>query len=166
MQLLVSGERESIESTQLGGQSGQLRETLTGKTPSGSSAAPRREGGEGGRERGGAGHPSPSGRCRPPWGKWQSSGGAESSGSRTAQLVVSKCRAITPVAWARVSSAGQAQLTGWASAAVTAPLLCSPLPSGSTAPGPVPAGLIRLYSMRFCPFVQRTRLVLRAKGIK
>ncbi|NWZ35428.1 GSTO1 transferase, partial [Brachypodius atriceps] len=42
---------------------------------------------------------------------------------------------------------------------------CSLLPSGSTAPGPVPAGLIRLYSMRFCPFVQRTRLVLRAKGI-
>ncbi|XP_071605448.1 glutathione S-transferase omega-1-like [Heliangelus exortis] len=36
---------------------------------------------------------------------------------------------------------------------------------GSTAPGPVPEGLIRLYSMRFCPFAQRTRLVLRAKGI-
>ncbi|NXY62159.1 GSTO1 transferase, partial [Callaeas wilsoni] len=41
----------------------------------------------------------------------------------------------------------------------------SPLPAGSAAPGPVPAGLIRLYSMRFCPYAQRTRLVLRAKGI-
>ncbi|XP_054238248.1 glutathione S-transferase omega-1 isoform X2 [Indicator indicator] len=39
------------------------------------------------------------------------------------------------------------------------------LGKGSAAPGPVPDGLIRLYSMRFCPFVQRTRLVLRAKGI-
>ncbi|NXC44607.1 GSTO1 transferase, partial [Penelope pileata] len=39
------------------------------------------------------------------------------------------------------------------------------LGKGSAAPGPVPEGLIRLYSMRFCPFVQRTRLVLRAKGI-
>lgn len=34
------------------------------------------------------------------------------------------------------------------------------------APGPVPNGLIRLYSMRFCPFAQRTRLVLTAKGVK
>ncbi|XP_067278547.1 glutathione S-transferase omega-2 [Pseudorasbora parva] len=34
------------------------------------------------------------------------------------------------------------------------------------APGPVPNGIIRLYSMRFCPFAQRTRLVLTAKGIK
>ncbi|NXR08747.1 GSTO1 transferase, partial [Semnornis frantzii] len=41
----------------------------------------------------------------------------------------------------------------------------SPLSSGSAAPGPVPEGLIRLYSMRFCPFAQRTRLVLRAKGV-
>ncbi|NWR66809.1 GSTO1 transferase, partial [Bucorvus abyssinicus] len=41
----------------------------------------------------------------------------------------------------------------------------SPLSSGSAAPGPVPEGVIRLYSMRFCPFAQRTRLVLRAKGI-
>ncbi|NWR03240.1 GSTO1 transferase, partial [Paradoxornis webbianus] len=39
------------------------------------------------------------------------------------------------------------------------------LGKGSSAPGPVPAGLIRLYSMRFCPYAQRTRLVLRAKGI-
>uniref|UniRef100_A0A667Y862 Glutathione S-transferase omega n=1 Tax=Myripristis murdjan TaxID=586833 RepID=A0A667Y862_9TELE len=38
--------------------------------------------------------------------------------------------------------------------------------SGSAAPGPVPKGHIRLYSMRFCPFAQRTRLVLNAKGIK
>ncbi|XP_067466405.1 glutathione S-transferase omega-1-like [Thunnus thynnus] len=37
---------------------------------------------------------------------------------------------------------------------------------GSTAPAPVPKGHIRLYSMRFCPFAQRTRLVLNAKGIK
>ncbi|KFO11613.1 Glutathione S-transferase omega-1, partial [Balearica regulorum gibbericeps] len=36
---------------------------------------------------------------------------------------------------------------------------------GSAAPGPVPEGMIRLYSMRFCPFAQRTRLVLHAKGI-
>ncbi|XP_075997848.1 glutathione S-transferase omega-1-like [Genypterus blacodes] len=37
---------------------------------------------------------------------------------------------------------------------------------GSASPAPVPEGLIRLYSMRFCPFAQRTRLVLNAKGIK
>ncbi|KAK7904790.1 hypothetical protein WMY93_017397 [Mugilogobius chulae] len=37
---------------------------------------------------------------------------------------------------------------------------------GSAAPGPVPKGHIRLYSMRFCPFAQRARLVLNAKGIK
>ncbi|XP_031434929.1 glutathione S-transferase omega-1 [Clupea harengus] len=37
---------------------------------------------------------------------------------------------------------------------------------GSSAPGPVPKGQIRLFSMRFCPFAQRTRLVLHAKGIK
>ena len=37
---------------------------------------------------------------------------------------------------------------------------------GSAAPGPVPKGSIRLYSMRFCPFAQRARLVLNAKGIK
>ncbi|XP_056385751.1 glutathione S-transferase omega-1-like [Hyla sarda] len=40
------------------------------------------------------------------------------------------------------------------------------LSKGSAAPGPVPKGLIRLYSMRFCPFAQRARLVLAAKGIK
>nr|XP_055026950.1 glutathione S-transferase omega-1-like [Misgurnus anguillicaudatus]XP_055026951.1 glutathione S-transferase omega-1-like [Misgurnus anguillicaudatus]XP_055026952.1 glutathione S-transferase omega-1-like [Misgurnus anguillicaudatus] len=40
------------------------------------------------------------------------------------------------------------------------------LGKGSTAPGPVPKDHIRLYSMRFCPFAQRTRLVLVAKGIK
>ncbi|XP_074015019.1 glutathione S-transferase omega-1-like isoform X2 [Numenius arquata] len=39
------------------------------------------------------------------------------------------------------------------------------LGKGSAAPGPVSEGVIRLYSMRFCPFAQRTRLVLRAKGI-
>ncbi|KAM8859668.1 glutathione S-transferase omega-1-like [Spinachia spinachia] len=37
---------------------------------------------------------------------------------------------------------------------------------GSAAPGLVPKGHVRLYSMRFCPFAQRTRLVLNAKGIK
>ncbi|XP_056291311.1 glutathione S-transferase omega-1-like isoform X1 [Pseudoliparis swirei] len=37
---------------------------------------------------------------------------------------------------------------------------------GSAEPGPVPSGHIRLYSMRFCPFAQRARLVLNAKGIK
>lgn len=37
---------------------------------------------------------------------------------------------------------------------------------GSAAPGPVPKDNIRLYSMRFCPFAHRTRLVLSAKGIK
>ncbi|XP_038152508.1 glutathione S-transferase omega-1-like [Cyprinodon tularosa] len=37
---------------------------------------------------------------------------------------------------------------------------------GSPAPGPVPQDRLRLYSMRFCPFAQRTRLVLHAKGIK
>uniref|UniRef100_A0A3B4BBR9 Glutathione S-transferase omega n=1 Tax=Periophthalmus magnuspinnatus TaxID=409849 RepID=A0A3B4BBR9_9GOBI len=37
---------------------------------------------------------------------------------------------------------------------------------GSAPPGPVPKGHIRLFSMRFCPFAQRTRLVLNAKGIK
>uniref|UniRef100_A0A672J9J0 Glutathione S-transferase omega n=1 Tax=Salarias fasciatus TaxID=181472 RepID=A0A672J9J0_SALFA len=40
------------------------------------------------------------------------------------------------------------------------------LAKGSAAPGPVPAGTIRIYSMRFCPFAQRARLVLNAKGIK
>ncbi|KPP64823.1 glutathione S-transferase omega 1-like [Scleropages formosus] len=37
---------------------------------------------------------------------------------------------------------------------------------GSSAPGPVPKGKIRIYSMRFCPFAQRARLVLAAKGIR
>ncbi|XP_056385162.1 glutathione S-transferase omega-1-like [Hyla sarda] len=40
------------------------------------------------------------------------------------------------------------------------------LTQGSAAPGPVPEGILRLYSMRFCPFVQRALLVLVAKGIK
>ncbi|CAM4584310.1 unnamed protein product [Lepidochelys olivacea] len=40
------------------------------------------------------------------------------------------------------------------------------LGKGSTVPGPVPEGLIRVYSMRFCPFAQRTRLVLKAKDVK
>ncbi|CAN9499722.1 unnamed protein product [Ophioblennius macclurei] len=40
------------------------------------------------------------------------------------------------------------------------------LAKGSAAPGPVEKGKIRIYSMRFCPFAQRTRLVLNAKGIK
>ncbi|KAL7990629.1 hypothetical protein Chor_014059 [Crotalus horridus] len=33
------------------------------------------------------------------------------------------------------------------------------------APGPVPEGIICVYSMRHCPFAQRTLLVLKAKGI-
>uniref|UniRef100_F7BC91 Glutathione S-transferase omega n=1 Tax=Callithrix jacchus TaxID=9483 RepID=F7BC91_CALJA len=40
------------------------------------------------------------------------------------------------------------------------------LGKGSAPPGPVPEGLIRVYSMRFCPFAERTRLVLKAKGIR
>ncbi|KAM8924120.1 glutathione S-transferase omega-1-like isoform 2-T2 [Pelodytes ibericus] len=40
------------------------------------------------------------------------------------------------------------------------------LGKGSPAPGPVPEGIIRVYSMRFCPFAQRALLVLTAKGIK
>uniref|UniRef100_A0A8C0TV33 Glutathione S-transferase omega-2 n=1 Tax=Canis lupus familiaris TaxID=9615 RepID=A0A8C0TV33_CANLF len=45
--------------------------------------------------------------------------------------------------------------------------LCIPAPcTGSLPPGPVPEGLIRIYSMRFCPYAHRTRLVLRAKGIR
>ncbi|XP_028810756.1 glutathione S-transferase omega-1-like [Denticeps clupeoides] len=40
------------------------------------------------------------------------------------------------------------------------------LGKGSCAPGPVPKDTIRLYSMRFCPFAQRARLVLHSKGIK
>ncbi|XP_069317171.1 glutathione S-transferase omega-1 isoform X2 [Eulemur rufifrons] len=39
------------------------------------------------------------------------------------------------------------------------------LGKGSAPPGPVPEGLIRVYSMRFCPFAERTLLVLKAKGI-
>ncbi|XP_030012522.1 glutathione S-transferase omega-1 isoform X1 [Sphaeramia orbicularis] len=37
---------------------------------------------------------------------------------------------------------------------------------GSPPPGPVPEGKIRIYSMRFCPFAHRARLVLNAKGIE
>ncbi|KAF6317242.1 glutathione S-transferase omega 2 [Rhinolophus ferrumequinum] len=40
------------------------------------------------------------------------------------------------------------------------------LGKGSVYPGPVPEGLIRIYSMRFCPYAHRTRLILRAKGIR
>ncbi|XP_066457783.1 glutathione S-transferase omega-1-like [Eleutherodactylus coqui] len=40
------------------------------------------------------------------------------------------------------------------------------LAKGSPAPGPVPEGLIRLYSMRFCPYALRARLVLVAKEIR
>uniref|UniRef100_A0A5F5PEB8 Glutathione S-transferase omega n=1 Tax=Equus caballus TaxID=9796 RepID=A0A5F5PEB8_HORSE len=40
------------------------------------------------------------------------------------------------------------------------------LGKGSPPPGPVPEGVIRVYSMRFCPFAERTRLVLNAKGIR
>ncbi|XP_040599174.1 glutathione S-transferase omega-2 isoform X3 [Mesocricetus auratus] len=37
---------------------------------------------------------------------------------------------------------------------------------GSSPPGPVPEGVIRIYSMRFCPYSHRARLVLKAKGIR
>ncbi|XP_006166476.1 glutathione S-transferase omega-2 isoform X2 [Tupaia chinensis] len=40
------------------------------------------------------------------------------------------------------------------------------LGKGSCPPGPVPEGMIRIYSMRFCPYSHRTRLVLKAKGIR
>ncbi|XP_038678112.1 glutathione S-transferase omega-1-like [Scyliorhinus canicula] len=40
------------------------------------------------------------------------------------------------------------------------------LAKGSPVPGPVPAGLVRVYSMKYCPFAHRTLLVLEAKGIK
>ncbi|XP_006880016.1 PREDICTED: glutathione S-transferase omega-1 isoform X2 [Elephantulus edwardii] len=40
------------------------------------------------------------------------------------------------------------------------------LAKGSAPPSPVPDGLIRVYSMRFCPYARRTLLVLKAKGIK
>ncbi|XP_052568558.1 glutathione S-transferase omega-1 [Peromyscus californicus insignis] len=40
------------------------------------------------------------------------------------------------------------------------------LGKGSPPPGPVPEGQIRVYSMRFCPFAQRTLMVLQAKGIR
>ncbi|XP_066457131.1 glutathione S-transferase omega-1-like [Eleutherodactylus coqui] len=40
------------------------------------------------------------------------------------------------------------------------------LAKGSADPGPVPDGVIRLYGMRFCPYVQRARLVLIFKEIK
>ncbi|KAM3834260.1 glutathione S-transferase omega-1-like [Vipera latastei] len=39
------------------------------------------------------------------------------------------------------------------------------LGKGTPAPGPVPKGIIRVYSMRHCPFAQRALLVLKAKGI-
>ncbi|XP_040599187.1 glutathione S-transferase omega-1-like [Mesocricetus auratus] len=40
------------------------------------------------------------------------------------------------------------------------------LGKGSSPPGPVQEGLIRVYSMRFCPFAQRALMVLKAKGIR
>ncbi|XP_050014160.1 glutathione S-transferase omega-1-like [Alexandromys fortis] len=40
------------------------------------------------------------------------------------------------------------------------------LGKGSAPPGPVPEGQIRIYSMRFCPYAERTRLVLKVKGIR
>ncbi|KAK7796053.1 hypothetical protein U0070_010930 [Myodes glareolus] len=37
---------------------------------------------------------------------------------------------------------------------------------GSCPPGPVSEGVIRIYSMRFCPYSHRACLVLKAKGIR
>lgn len=54
----------------------------------------------------------------------------------------------------------------WGVPAALPAVTASLLPAGSAPPGPVPEGLIRVYSMRFCPFAERTRLVLKAKGIK
>ncbi|XP_006160453.1 glutathione S-transferase omega-1-like isoform X1 [Tupaia chinensis] len=39
------------------------------------------------------------------------------------------------------------------------------LAKGSEPPGPVSEGMICVYSIKFCPFAERTRLVLEAKGI-
>uniref|UniRef100_A0A8C6XVM1 Glutathione S-transferase omega n=1 Tax=Naja naja TaxID=35670 RepID=A0A8C6XVM1_NAJNA len=39
------------------------------------------------------------------------------------------------------------------------------LGKGTSAPGPVPEGTIRVYSMHHCPFAQRTVFILKAKGI-
>ncbi|MCP6606353.1 glutathione S-transferase N-terminal domain-containing protein, partial [Klebsiella pneumoniae] len=51
-------------------------------------------------------------------------------------------------------------------AAMSGMSLTRSLGKGSAPPGPVPEGQIRVYSMRFCPFAQRTLLVLKAKGIR
>lgn len=132
----------------------------------GSSAAPGREGGKGGRERGGAGHPSP--RRAVPAALGQ--GGAEGhariavrgrSPSHRAGMSGDHSRSLGK---GKRRGAAERGLAGRAvSAGGDSP---SPLPAGSAAPGPVPAGLVRLYSMRFCPYAQRTRLVLRAKGVR
>ncbi|GMR60099.1 hypothetical protein PMAYCL1PPCAC_30294, partial [Pristionchus mayeri] len=39
------------------------------------------------------------------------------------------------------------------------------LKSGDSEPSPLPDGVARLYSMRFCPFAQRTTIYLAKKGI-
>lgn len=53
-----------------------------------------------------------------------------------------------------------------ASAAVESELPAPSAQQGSCPPGPVPEGVIRIYSMRFCPYSHRARLVLKAKGIR
>ncbi|XP_029466195.1 glutathione S-transferase omega-1-like isoform X3 [Rhinatrema bivittatum] len=61
---------------------------------------------------------------------------------------------FAPWSWSRVGSA------------FSRVMFAKSLRKGSAAPGPVPEGLIRFYSMRFCPFAHRTHLILEAKGIK
>uniref|UniRef100_UPI00398F8D85 glutathione S-transferase omega-1-like n=1 Tax=Pristiophorus japonicus TaxID=55135 RepID=UPI00398F8D85 len=43
---------------------------------------------------------------------------------------------------------------------------CGKPQDGSSAPGSVPEGTIHLYSMKYCPFTCRTRVILEAKEIK
>lgn len=167
-----------------GKQDGQLREGLPGR----SHISPKQklsarygsqrlsQGTHHSREVGGqprrAQAPLRSGGSRLPWagtGRWGT------AGHSSAQHIPSRWPASTLAAWAKVSAGpggqrlcitsagpGRRKGRGAGNGCNGSPLVSS----GSAAPGPVPEGVIRLYSMRFCPFAQRTRLVLRAKGIR